>query len=192
MTADPKLWWYVARAGGLMAWWLVAASVFWGLLLSTRVLSGKPRPAWLLDLHRFLGATAVVFTGIHLGGLVADDYTHFGWSSLFVPMASAWRPGAVAWGIAGFYLLAAIELTSLARKHIPNRLWRGVHFASFPLFMLTTVHAFVAGTDHGNVALQWGALGMVTVFVFLTTYRQLSGRPAPAARTARRTPRPSP
>jgi predicted ferric reductase len=192
LTGNTKLWWYVARSSGLVAWWLVAASVFWGLLLSTRLLNGKPRPSWLLDLHRFISATAIVFIGLHLGGLAADNYTHFGWSEIFVPLASKWRPGPVAWGVVSLYLLAAIELTSLVRKHIPNRLWRSVHLGAFPLFMLITVHAFVAGTDHGNAAVQWSALGMVTLFVFLTVYRQLTGRPAPATRTAPRTPRPAP
>ena len=28
---NEKLWWFTARSGGLVAWWLVAASVFFGL-----------------------------------------------------------------------------------------------------------------------------------------------------------------
>ena len=48
------------------AWALVSASVLWGLLLSTKVLGRRPRPNWMLDLHRFLGGTAVVFTVVHV------------------------------------------------------------------------------------------------------------------------------
>jgi predicted ferric reductase len=189
---SEKLWWYVARSSGLVAWWLVAASVFWGLLLSTRLLNRKPTPAWLLDLHRFLGGLSLVFTGVHLGGLVADNYTHFGPADLLVPFASDWRPGAVAWGVVGFYLLLAIEITSLFMRRIPKRIWRKVHMTSFGLFVLSTVHAFTAGTDHNNVANQWSALFMTGAFIFLTTYRQVSGRRAPGARTAPRTPQPQP
>ena len=179
---NEKLWWFTARSGGLVAWWLVAASVFFGLFLSTRVLQGKPKPAWLLDLHRFLGGLSVLFTGVHIAGLVADSYLHFGISDLFVPMASDWRPGAVAWGVVGFYLLIAIEVTSLFMRRIPKAWWRRVHSTSFVLFVLSSVHAFTAGTDGDNAAVQWSGLLMATLFVFLTTYRQ-------AAATSRRRPK---
>ena len=53
-----QLWWYTARAGGIVAWALLAASVVWGLLLSTRVRPGGVAPSWILDLHRFLGGLA--------------------------------------------------------------------------------------------------------------------------------------
>ena len=36
--------------------------MFWGLLLSSRVLQRSARPPWLLDLHRFLGALTAAFT----------------------------------------------------------------------------------------------------------------------------------
>ena len=61
-----QLWWYVARAGGLVSWALLAATVLWGLSLSSKVFGRRPRPAWLLDLHRYLGGLAVVFVGVHV------------------------------------------------------------------------------------------------------------------------------
>ena len=44
---NEKLWWYIARSTGIVAWALVAAAVIWGLLLSTRLLKGRPAPKWL-------------------------------------------------------------------------------------------------------------------------------------------------
>ena len=41
---DSQLWWYTARAGGIVAWALLAASVVWGLLLSTRLRPGGVAP----------------------------------------------------------------------------------------------------------------------------------------------------
>lgn len=144
---NSQIWWYTARSGGIVAWAMLTASTLWGLALSTKVTKGRARPNWLLDLHRFLGGAAVVFTALHMGALVADSYTHFGISSLLVPFASSWRPGAVAWGVVGLYLLAAVEITSLLRKRLSKRAWRAVHFASFPLFGVATIHGLVAGTD---------------------------------------------
>src|SRR6516165_4304970 len=84
-----ELWWYVARSGGILAWVMLAAGVIWGLLLSTRVLGRRPRPAWLLDLHRFFGACAVVFVAIHVIAIVLDSYVHFGLADVLVPFASS-------------------------------------------------------------------------------------------------------
>jgi hypothetical protein len=69
-------------------------------------------------------------------------------------------------------------------RHMRRRLWHAVHTASFAVFVMGTVHAFTAGTDGGNAAVQWMGLASVTAFVFLVVFRQLSSgaaRPASAA-----------
>lgn len=106
--------WYTARAAGIVAWALLAASVVWGLWLSGRVRPFGVRPAWILDLHRFLGGLATIFVGIHVASILADSYTNFGLSDVLVPFAAKWHPLAVAWGVVGFYIMLAVELTSLA------------------------------------------------------------------------------
>src|SRR4051812_12429811 len=132
--------WYIARSAGLMAWALLTASVLWGLAMSTKAkaFGHRPRPNWMLDLHRYLGGLAAVFTTVHVLTIIADSYVHFGLADILVPLASGWRPLAVAWGVVAMYLLLAVELTSLARKQLPKRVWRAVHFASFPLFLSAT------------------------------------------------------
>ena len=168
---NKQLWWYVARSGGIVAWALLAGSVLWGLALSTKVLRGRPRPNWILDLHRFLGGLALLFTGIHVLGLVLDSYVHFGLVEILVPFASAWHPVAVAWGVIALYLLVAVELTSLARKKISKRAWRLTHYLSFPLFLLTTVHALSAGTDRSTLLLRWSVIVVSAVITGLTFVR---------------------
>ena len=107
-----QLWWHVARSGGIVALVLTGLAVIWGLLLSSKLLQGDPSPKWLLSLHRYLGSLSVIFTGVHIAGLVADSYLHFGWAEVLVPFASSWRPGAVALGVVAMYLLVAVQLTS--------------------------------------------------------------------------------
>jgi DMSO/TMAO reductase YedYZ heme-binding membrane subunit len=178
---NPQLWWYLARASGVTAWFLLALAVRWGLLLSTRLLGRKPTPAWLLDLHRFLGGLAVVFTALHLVGLVADSYTHFGLADLVVPMASSWKPGAVAWGIVAFYLLAAIEITSLLMKRMSRRWWRRVHSMSYLLFWVAAIHTATAGTDASNPALVVANAIAVLAVLTLTLVRVLTSKHERAA-----------
>jgi len=163
-----QITWYAARAAGIVAWALAASSVVWGLAISTRVLRGRPRPAWLFDLHRFLGGTALIFTGIHVAAVLADTYVHFSLVNALVPFTGSWHPAAVAWGIAAFYLLMAVELTSLARSRIPKKVWRRVHFGSFAMFATSTVPALTAGTDARSgpfriaVAATCGLVGVLT------------------------------
>lgn len=139
--------WYVARASGLIAWSLLAGSVVWGLLMTSRLLRRRVKSSWLLDLHRWLGGLALVFTGVHVVAILGDTYVHFGLASVLIPFAARWHPLAVAWGVASLYLLAAVELTSLVRRHLDYRWWRRVHFLSLPLFVTSTVHGVTAGTD---------------------------------------------
>lgn len=173
-----QLWWDVARATGVVGWALLAAAVIWGLLLSTRLVRGRPTPAWLLDMHRFLGGGAVIFTSLHLTGLVADTYVHFGAADLLVPFASSWRPGAVALGVVSLYLLVAIELTSLLMRRLPRRVWRKIHLTSFGLFWAATYHFILAGTDAGNALARWGINLTAAAVVFLTLVRILAPRRA--------------
>jgi len=183
---DTVLLWYVARASGLVSWVIVSAAVLWGLALSTRALGKRPHPAWLLDLHRFLGGLALVFTAIHVLAIVSDSYVHFGLVDVLVPLASTWHPVAVAFGIVSLYLLVAIETTSLLRQHLPRRLWRQVHFASFPLFAVSTIHLLTAGTDAGNLVLQGAVIAALAAVAGLTTLRLLAEHPGVAQREAAR------
>ena len=107
----------------------------------------------MLDLHRFLGGLAVIFVGVHLVGLMLDSYVEFSLADLFVPFVADWRPLAMAWGITAFYLLLEVEVTSLLKKRMAITTWRWIHWLSYPLFALTAVHMFQAGTDSRNPAM---------------------------------------
>jgi DMSO/TMAO reductase YedYZ heme-binding membrane subunit len=179
---NSQVWWYTARSGGILASLLLAASVLWGLALTTRAAGRITRPAWLLDLHRFLGAAALVFTGIHVVAILLDSYVHFGLVEVLVPLTGTWHPVAVAWGIVGFYLLVAIEVTSLVRSRLPQRLWRSVHFASFPLFVVTAIHGLSAGTDRHSPLMLLGTIAISAMVAALTILRAISATsPRPQA-----------
>jgi predicted ferric reductase len=185
--------WYVARASGLVAWALLAGSVVWGLLMTSKLVRRRVKNSWLLDLHRWLGGLGLTFTAVHIVSIMSDTYVHFGLASVLVPFAAHWHPAAVAWGVASLYLLVAVELTSLVRRHLSYRLWRRIHFISFPLFIMSTIHGVAAGTDSARpMALIAVSLGAAAV-TFLTTVRvmgQVQGPPnrRPAFAARRRAP----
>jgi DMSO/TMAO reductase YedYZ heme-binding membrane subunit len=175
--------WEVARAGGIVAWGLATASVVWGLALSTRLAKRRPWPAWLLDMHRFLGALAVVFTVVHVGAVLLDSYTHFSPAAVLVPFVATWHPTAVAWGIVAFYVLLAVEVTSLLKPRIGRTWWRRTHYLSFALFAFSTVHAVMAGTDTRS-GLVLIALALVSLPLFAFAGIRL-GAPSLPARASR-------
>lgn len=185
-----QLWWLVARSGGIVALVLVSLSVIWGLLLRSKYLAGGPGPKALLDLHRFLGALSVIFTGVHLLGLHLDRFVTFTVVDLLVPFASSWRPAPVALGIVAFWLLLAVHATSLAMRRLPRRLWRLVHLTSYLLLPLGFLHGSLAGSDAGTAWYRLGAGGLVGLVAWLTAWRAWSvagrrrrtgGRAVPAA-----------
>jgi sulfoxide reductase heme-binding subunit YedZ len=179
---SSQVWWFVSRSSGIIAWALLTLSVCWGLFISTKAVAKASTPSWLLDLHRFLGGIAVTFTAIHLIGLWADSYVEFGWSEMFVPMASEWKPGPVAWGIVALYLLVAIELTSLAMKFLPRKLWRAIHHLSLPLYAMATYHGVAAGTDKTNQVFRLAALASINIVTFLAIVLILAARRAAVVR----------
>ena len=168
------LTWYLARSSGIVAWGLLTLATVWGLFLSTRILQSRRRPAWLLDLHRWLGALSLVFTGVHLAALVADEYVEFGLREILLPGASEWRPGAVAWGVTALYLLVAVEVTSLAMKRIPRRWWKAVHLSSFALFLTVSFHAATAGADVSEPWYRVTSIVMIAAVMTVTLYRVLT------------------
>jgi hypothetical protein len=113
----------------------------------------------------------VAFIGLHIAGLVADTYAHFGVADVLVPMASSWKPGPVAWGVGAMWFLVAVEGSSLAIRRLPRRAWKAIHVLSYLAAVLATAHAFTAGTDARNPAVAWAAVGSMAAAGFFVTYR---------------------
>ena len=182
---NDHTFWYLSRASGIVAWLVLAVTCLWGILLVTRMLKPADRPAWLLDLHRWLGVLSIVTTGAHMAALVGDNYVYFGWRELFVPQASQWKPGAVTWGLIAFYVIVVVQLTSLMMKKLPKKLWRAVHLTSYAAFVMATVHGF-DGTDADNQVFVLAATAVLAIVAFSLLARVLQGRAKRAQRAAGR------
>jgi DMSO/TMAO reductase YedYZ heme-binding membrane subunit len=178
---SPQLWWYVARATGVVAWMAAVGAVLAGLALSSRIGGKQVPPPWLLAIHRHLGALAVGFTGAHVAALIADSYVHFDLVDVLVPLAAGWRRGAVAWGVVAMWLLAAVELSSLLKRRIRARTWRAIHLTSYLSAVAATTHMAAAGTDFRNPVLRWAPIVAVAAAATFLTYRTLMPRRRAAA-----------
>lgn len=176
MSPAADLGWYVARAAGLTAWWLAAAAVLWGLLLSSRFLGDRATPAWLSDLHRTLGALTCVFTVVHVAAAGLSARYELGLVELLVPGVPHARTVPAAWGIVTMYLMLAVAVTAHLRHRLPARLWRRVHHGALPVFVGATGHALLAGSDAHTGWLRGTAAATSAAVLFLTVYRLAVGR----------------
>lgn len=178
---NDKLAWYVSRSSGWVAFVLLAITVVWGILGITKVIERKGLPRWMMDLHKYVALLTLVFTGVHLAGLIADNFVHIGWREILVPYAFEWKPGAVTFGIVAFYLLLVVQVSSWLRPRLPRRVWKATHMLSYPAMWLVAMHGLKAGTDASNLAVRVGVMVVVGLTSLFTLLRVLKGR------TARRT-----
>jgi predicted ferric reductase len=178
-------YWYLSRASGIVAWVVLAATCLWGILLITRMLKPADRPAWLLDLHRYLGVLSIVTTIVHILLLLGDKWMAPTWKELFVPgglrksTESRMSPGARAamnWGIWALYLMIVIQVSSWAMKRIPKKIWHAIHLTSYALFVMVTIHGFKAGSDTSNMVLLLTMAGIIGIVAFSLLARILQGR----------------
>lgn len=105
------------------------------------MLDRRPTPAWLLDLHRFLGTLTVALTVIHVGAIVIDNFVEFTLVEVLVPFTSDVDRTAVALGVISLYLLVIVQLSSWLRGSLAAALWRRLHPLSAPLFFGVGAHA---------------------------------------------------
>jgi ferredoxin-NADP reductase/DMSO/TMAO reductase YedYZ heme-binding membrane subunit len=179
---DPAVWWYVARASGLLAGALLSASMMGGLLLSTRLTRGHTR-TWTQQLHQFIAAFAVVFIVIHLVSVLAVDELRINLRELLVPFARSANPVAQGCGVIAFYLLLIVVLTSWARALLPWQRWRHLHLLTFPLFVLACTHTALAGSDITQPIVHWtsAVVGVAILLLAIVRLRTARGSSAAAA-----------
>jgi ferredoxin-NADP reductase len=193
---SPHIWWYITRASAIIAWALMTLSVVWGTLLSTRVLRKVDNPSWLQDLHRYLGGTAMVMVVAHMVTLMLDGWLHFSAAAVLVPFATDYRALPVAIGILAFYLLIAVQGSSLLMRWLPRRFWKGVHYSSYLVVVLVSFHAGLTGTDVGSlwyraVAASIIGLSVIAVLVRVVAGNRAAGRGSAVVRAQSTPPTPA-
>jgi len=147
VIASSTAVWYAARAGGIVAYVLVSASVLAGIALAGKQrVPGFPRFA-VEDVHRFLGILAGIFIAIHVGSIALDTVVPFSLTQLVIPFTASYRPLATGLGVVALELLVAVGITNFFRSRLPYRAWRRVHYLTFAVWLLATGHGILAGTD---------------------------------------------
>ena len=172
MHHDPTFW-LLARAGGLAAYVTLTLSVLAGLVLKSRPFS-RYRPSAVADVHRTLAVSGLGALVLHAAALVLDSTVKVSVAALFVPGLVSYRPAAVVAGVLAGWLFLVVTASFRLRKRIGMRMWRRLHWLTYGLFALATVHGITAGTDTARpwaTGLYLGALGVVAA---ATSWRALT------------------
>lgn len=172
-TAE-KSYWFISRSSGVVAYVLLTVGVLWGLIQSGALFRSRVAPLLSLGLHSYLNWLALGLAALHGAILVKDNYIQIDFARVVTPFLSEYRPVPVGLGIIGFYLMLLLSLSFYARSHLGQRTFRLLHYTSFAVFIMVTLHGLLAGTDSATLLWLYGA-SLVSVIV-LTGMRVASTR----------------
>ncbi len=146
ITSSTALW-YASRATGVVSLVLLSAVLIIGLLVNRRKrLPGLPRFA-VVGLHRNLSLLAVTFVAVHVLTAVADSFVSISLAAAVIPFVSSYEPLWLGLGAVSLDLMAAVIVTSLLRRHLGRRVWRGVHWLAYASWPVAVAHGIGSGTD---------------------------------------------
>jgi methionine sulfoxide reductase heme-binding subunit len=147
--------WYASRATGVVALLLLTAVMILGLLVTRqKQLPGLPRFA-VSGLHRNISLLATAFVAIHVLTAVFDGYVTIPLTSAVVPLTSPYERFWLSLGAVSFDLTLALIITSLLRRHLSRKAWRGIHLTAYLSWPIAWFHSIFASKDlqHGPLLL---------------------------------------
>jgi predicted ferric reductase len=175
LGTDPRAYWYLARASGVIAYVLLWVSVALGITITNKMSRIWPGGPTAVDLHQFASLLGLTLSIFHALILLGDRYTNYTLAQLLIPFASSpYRPFWVGLGQSAFYLMLPVAFSFYARRFLGYKLWRLIHYLSFVIYFFVTLHGLWSGTD----ATTPGMLGLYALTIlatyFLMVYRILA------------------
>ena len=168
---QDKLPWYGTRLFAFLAYFAIAGSIIYGLLLTTKLLDAIAHRPVTFALHKDLALVGLGLAGVHALLLTLDGTIPFSFADLLVPFAAPYRPLWVGFGQIAFYLSLVVVASFYVRGRIGQRAWRLLHYVTFVALLTSTLHGLQAGSDSGT-PWAWGIyVGATVAVVFLLVYR---------------------
>jgi sulfoxide reductase heme-binding subunit YedZ len=169
--AGDKLFWSASRLTAFLAYLSFAASVCYGIGMSSGILDALAGRFVSFTLHRDLAIAGLAFTAAHVFLLLGDSYIGFDLTTLLVPGQSPYRPLPIAVGQVCAWAAAATVVSFYLRSRMGTTLWRSLHSFSAIVFVLATIHGLFAGSDSRLDVIWWMYVGIALLVLFLTVYR---------------------
>ncbi len=169
LGAEPKAFWYLARSAGVISYVLLWVTMVFGMVVSNkmaRLWNGGPTA---VELHQFVTWLAVAFGFFHALILLGDRFIQATVMQVLVPFSYAgYEPFWTGVGQVGLYLTIIVAASFYLRKQMGQRAWRMLHYVSFIVYTLLTLHGVFAGSDSSSpVMLAVYGLGAASVYFLL-------------------------
>jgi methionine sulfoxide reductase heme-binding subunit len=172
-TAANPFFWYVTRAAALSSYIVLTVVVLLGISRSLVRIAGT-RASWILDeIHQFLALLVAALVGLHLLSLFLDPLIPFSLLNFWLPIGEPYRPFAVDLGVLALYGLVIVLASSWLRRYIRYARWRTLHYGSFAVFLLVTLHGVLAGSDSGQPWMILVYLGASVSVILMSLVRLL-------------------
>lgn len=184
-----KAYWFISRSSGVIAYVLITLGVLWGLVQSGSLFRKWISPVLVLGIHSYLNWIGLGLAGLHGVILIGDGFFKFNLPNVLTPFISPYRPIPVGLGIIGLYLMLLLNLSFYARMHLGQKNFRLLHYGSFGVFVMVTLHSLFSGTD--TKSLWWLYMISLVAVVALTGLRIVATRRAKMASSTRAVTKPA-
>ena len=144
----PKVYWYLSRATAFASLSLLWLSMALGLGISNKMARAWPGAAPAFAIHEYVSLLGLAFAIFHAIVILGDHYIQFTLLQLLVPFTTVgYRPLWVGVGQVGFYVWLIVTVSFYIRPLIGQKTWRGLHYASFLMYVMGLAHGIFSGTD---------------------------------------------
>ncbi len=177
LSEHSQAYWFVARAGGFVAYLLLWLATGWGVVMSSKFAKGRIEATLVYGLHEYLPLLATVFMVIHSLALLGDSYIDFKLWHLIIPFSTSYEPLWTGLGTLAFLLSLSLIISTYVKNRIGRKLWRVIHTGAYLAFLFAFVHGIMAGSDTHLVAVKLMYLLTGATIFFLTYYRLFTYQP---------------
>jgi DMSO/TMAO reductase YedYZ heme-binding membrane subunit len=171
VTSDATLR-HMAGILGYTAFFLMSATLCWGMLLGSRIGAHQIRRATLYGGHMTLAILALTTSILHAMVHLFRADQHYDWEKISVPILGGAMP-LVTYGIIGLEIVILVAISIWFQRRMSYRRWHRTHWLAYPGFALIALHTIVASKEKTFsllVALLAGALFAVGVLFLLRLF----------------------
>jgi DMSO/TMAO reductase YedYZ heme-binding membrane subunit len=143
----PSALWYATRGAGAMTLVLLTASVVMGIAEVRRWQPGRAPHFAIAAMHRWVSLVATALLAVHVITTLLDPFPRIAVLNAAIPFETNYRPLWIGFGTLASDLLVALVLTSLVRRRLGYRAWRGVHWLAYACWPVALLHGLGAGSD---------------------------------------------
>jgi len=180
----PSTLWYVTRGTGAVTLVVLTASVVLGIAQTRDWRLGGASLFAVGALHRTLSLFAVALLGVHIVTTLLDPFPRIAVLAAVVPFASPYRKFWLGLGAIAADLLLALVVTSLVRRRLGYKAWRGIHWFAYACWPVALLHGLGTGSDGRTSWMLLLTIACVGAVVLALAGRLAAGDVEPRLRVA--------